>query len=144
MLFIDEAPECASGILDSLRQPMESGVVSISRASGTVTYPARFLLILAANPCPCGRFYGRGRSCECTSLQVRRYLNKLSGPLVDRMDLHVLVDTPRRSDLAGDNSEEKSATIRERIIAARQRGSIRFREESFTLNSQIPSDLLRS
>ena len=74
----------------------------------------------------------------------RRYLNKLSGTLVDRMDLHVLVDTPRRSDLAGDNSEEKSATIRERIIAARQRGSIRFREESFTLNSQIPSDLLRS
>ncbi|MEY3736457.1 MAG: hypothetical protein RLZZ251_173 [Actinomycetota bacterium] len=143
VLFIDEAPECASGILDSLRQPMESGVVSISRASGTVTYPARFLLILAANPCPCGRFYGRGR-CECTSLQVRRYLNKLSGPLVDRMDLRVLVDTPRRRDLAGDNSEEKSATIRERIIKARQRGSIRFREESFTLNSQIPSDLLRS
>ena len=101
ILFIDEAPECASGILDSLRQPLESGSVSISRASGTITYPARFQLILAANPCPCGRFFGRGRSCECSSLQVRRYLNKLSGPLMDRMDIRILVESPRRGDQIG-------------------------------------------
>ncbi len=144
VLFIDEAPECASGILDSLRQPMESGVVSISRASGTVSYPARFILILAANPCPCGRFFGRGRSCECSSLQVRRYLNKLSGPLIDRMDLRLVVETPRRSDLASDAAEEKSEAIRSRIMEARKRTLERLREYGLTLNSQVPSNLLRS
>ena len=144
ILFIDEAPECASGILDSLRQPLESGSVSISRASGTITYPARFQLILAANPCPCGRFFGRGRSCECSSLQVRRYLNKLSGPLMDRMDIRILVESPRRGDLAGESCEESSSDIRIRVMRARQRASERFDGERFSLNSQIPSDLLRT
>ena len=144
VLFIDEAPECASGILDSLRQPLESGNVSISRASGTVSYPARFLLILAANPCPCGRFFGRGRSCECTSLQVRRYLNKLSGPLLDRMDIRMIVENPRRIDLAGDGLEESSETIRSRVMAARARSRERFAGSEIRLNSQIPADLLRS
>ena len=144
VLFIDEAPECASGILDSLRQPLESGSVSISRASGTVSYPARFLLILAANPCPCGRFFGRGRSCECTSLQVRRYLNKLSGPLLDRMDIRMIVENPRRFDLAGDGLEESSETIRSRVMAARARSRERFAGSEIRLNSQIPADLLRS
>lgn len=144
VLFIDEAPECASGILDSLRQPLESGCVSISRAHGTISYPARFLLILAANPCPCGRFFGRGRSCECSSLQVRRYLNKISGPLMDRMDIRILVETPSRTDLAGESLEESSAVIRERVIKARAISRDRFAGEKFRLNSQIPSDLLRS
>ena len=144
ILFIDEAPECASGILDSLRQPLESGEISISRASGTVSYPARFLLILAANPCPCGRFFGRGRACECSSLQVRRYLNKLSGPLMDRMDLRVIVETPRRADLSSDAAEESTEDIRSRVIAARNRSRQRFSETTFQINSQIPSNQLRS
>jgi magnesium chelatase family protein len=144
ILFIDEAPECASGILDSLRQPLESGTVSISRSSGTVSYPARFILILAANPCPCGRFFGRGRSCECSSLQVRRYLNKLSGPLLDRMDIRIIVETPRRIDLASETSEESSDQIRARVIKARARSQQRWSEYSVALNAQAPSELLRS
>ena len=74
VLFIDEAPECGPGILDALRQPLESGTISIARSIGNMTFPARFLLVLAANPCPCGKFAGRGRGCTCTSVQVRRYL----------------------------------------------------------------------
>ena len=90
VLFIDEAPECGPGILDSLRQPLESGEITIARSIGNLTFPAQFLLVLAANPCPCGKFSGRGRNCTCTSQQVRRYLGKLSGPLLDRIDLRVI------------------------------------------------------
>ena len=92
VLFIDEAPECGPGILDSLRQPLETGTITITRSIGAMVFPATFLLVLAANPCPCGKFSGRGRGCTCTSLQVRRYLGKLSGPLMDRIDLRVHVE----------------------------------------------------
>jgi magnesium chelatase family protein len=84
ILFIDEAPECARGVLDSLRQPLESGSVTISRSIGSITYPARFMLVLAANPCPCGKYSGKSRGCSCSQLSIRRYLQKLSGPLLDR------------------------------------------------------------
>ena len=91
VLFIDEAPECDQGLLDSLRQPMESGEITISRSHSTVTFPAKFQLILAANPCPCGRLIGRGRGCSCSSLQIRRYGQRLSGPLLDRIDVALSV-----------------------------------------------------
>ena len=144
VLFIDEAPECASGILDSLRQPLESGVASISRSSGTVTFPAKFILILAANPCPCGRFAGRGRACECSSLQVRRYLNRLSGPLLDRIDIQIRVEPPTRAAMSEGNKEESSRVIQERVLAARSRSQERFKSYPFSLNSEIPSELLRT
>ena len=143
VLFIDEAPECSNGVLDSLRQPLESGSITISRANGNLTFPARFILVLAANPCPCGKFSGRGRGCTCSSLQIRRYLNKLSGPLLDRIDLRVKVENVSRAELA-EASNEPSSSIRTRVINARKIAATRFASESWQLNSEIPSSALRN
>ena len=144
VLFVDEAPECDSGVLDSLRQPLESGSITIARAIGSVSYPARFLLVLAANPCPCGNFSGRGRNCTCTSQQVRRYLSKLSGPLMDRIDLRVEVEPLSRVELSKPDMGETSKAIRERVVAAREMAATRFRSEPWSLNSEIPSRALRT
>jgi magnesium chelatase family protein len=142
VLFIDEAPECGSGVLDSLRQPLESGSITISRINGNLTFPAKFILVLAANPCPCGKFAGKGLGCTCTSLQVRRYLNKLSGPLLDRIDLRVKVENVSRIELA-ENENESSESIRNRVIAARATAANRFKNEGWKVNSEIPPKALR-
>lgn len=144
VLFIDEAPECAIGVLDALRQPLESGDVTIARSIGSLTFPARFLLVLAANPCPCGRFSGRGRACTCSSLQVRRYLGKLSGPLMDRIDMRVQVEPVGRLDMAQVELGESSQAIAQRVVAARTRAKARYAKESWHLNSEIPSRALRT
>lgn len=144
VLFIDEAPECPSGVLDSLRQPLEAGTITIARSIGNVTFPAQFLLVLAANPCPCGKFSGRGRNCICTSQQVRRYLGKLSGPLMDRIDLRVHVDPVGRVDMARVELGETSEAIRSRVIAARAIAERRFAGLGYSLNSQIPARSLRT
>ena len=144
VLFIDEAPECAAGILDSLRQPLESGEITITRQVGSATFPARFLLVLAANPCPCGKYTGRGHGCTCTSLQVRRYLGKLSGPLLDRIDIRVEIDPVTRTELSAEILGESSQVIRERVISARDRSAARFSCESWKLNSEIPAPALRN
>jgi magnesium chelatase family protein len=144
VLFIDEAPECAIGVLDSLRQPLESGTITITRSVGNVTFPAHFLLVLAANPCPCGKFSGKGRACTCTSLQVRRYLGKLSGPLMDRIDMRVIVEPVGRVEMADTELGEASSVIRQRVIAARQAAAHRFADQSWKLNAQIPARELRN
>jgi magnesium chelatase family protein len=144
VLFVDEAPECDTGVLDSLRQPLESGSITIARAIGSVTYPAQFLLVLAANPCPCGKFSGKGRNCTCTSQQVRRYLGKLSGPLMDRIDLRVQVEPLSRVELSKPELGQASATIRTRVACARAIAKERFKDETWTLNSEIPSRALRT
>jgi len=143
VLFIDEAPECAAGILDSLRQPLETGNITIARQVGSVTFPAQFLLVLAANPCPCGKYSSRGLGCTCTSLQVRRYLGKLSGPLMDRIDIRVDVDPVGRIELASNNLGEPSDVIRQRVMNARQRAADRFKSDGWRLNSEIPARALR-
>ena len=135
---------CASGILDALRQPLESGSVDITRAIGTIRFPAKFLLVLAANPCPCGRFSGKGRACQCSSLQVRRYLNRLSGPLLDRIDIKITVENPTRAELASSDPHISSAEVRKRVESARKIAEQRFAGLGFSLNSHIPSNLLRS
>lgn len=144
VLFIDEAPECGPGVLDSLRQPLESGTITIARSVGNLTFPAQFLLVLAANPCPCGKFTGRGRNCTCTSQQVRRYLGKLSGPLMDRIDLRVQVEPVGRVDMARADLGEGSHVIRDRVITARAVAQERFAGMGWKLNSQIPARALRS
>jgi magnesium chelatase family protein len=144
VLFVDEAPECGLGVLDALRQPLESGSITISRSIGNVSYPARFLLVLAANPCPCGKFTGRGRNCTCSSQQVRRYLGKLSGPLMDRIDIRVQVDSLSRVEMMQTELGESSLTLRKRVIVAREIAARRFVHESWTLNSEIPSRALRT
>ena len=143
MLFIDEAPECSAGVLDALRQPLESGSVAISRAMGTVTFPADFLLVLAANPCPCGRFSGKGRACICSSLQIRRYLQRLSGPLMDRIDIRTFVEIPSRAELASSIAGESSHVVRDRVISAREKAAARFSGLGWSVNSRIPARELR-
>lgn len=143
VLFIDEAPECAAGILDALRQPLESGEITIARQVGSVTFPAKFLLVLAANPCPCGKYTSRGLGCTCSSLQVRRYLGKLSGPLMDRIDIRVDVDPVGRIELASQDLGEPSVDIRARVINARAIAAKRFARHPWKLNAEIPSRALR-
>ena len=144
VLFIDEAPECAVGVLDSLRQPLESGNITITRSVGNITFPAHFLLVLAANPCPCGKFIGKGRACTCTSIQVRRYLGKLSGPLMDRIDMRVIVEPVGRVEMAQTELGESSSVIRQRVIAARAAAAKRFADQPWKLNAQIPARELRN
>ncbi len=144
VLFIDEAPECNSGVLDSLRQPLESGEVTITRAIGSVNFPARFILVLAANPCPCGKFSGKGRACTCSSQQIRRYSTKLSGPLLDRIDIRLQVDPPTRTELASTEIGETSFAVRERVLVARELASKRFSGYPWKLNSEIPAKYLRN
>lgn len=144
VLFIDEAPECVVGVLDSLRQPLESGAITITRAIGSATFPADFILVLAANPCPCGRLTGRGRSCTCSSLQIRRYLNRLSGPLIDRIDLRIKVEPPTRTAFASGEIGESSTLVRERVAVARKRAAKRFHLFNISRNAEIPAFALRN
>jgi magnesium chelatase family protein len=127
VLFLDELPEFGPKALEVLRQPLEDKVVTISRASGTLTFPANFLLIAAQNPCPCGYYLDGQRPCTCTPAMITRYQSRISGPLMDRIDLHVEVPRVDYDKLLGDARAEPSASIRERVIKARARQAARFR-----------------
>lgn len=143
VLFLDEAPEFSRDVLEALREPLESGDVTIHRNRGVTRYPARFQLVLAANPCPCGKAWGKGADCSCTALQRRRYLSRLSGPVMDRVDMRLRVGPADPiGALAGFG--EDSATIAERVRAARQRQSERYSHESWRLNAQVPGSALRT
>ena len=119
VLFLDELPEFRSNVLEALRQPLEDGVVTVSRAASTLTYPARLLLVAAMNPCPCGHLGDTVRSCLCRPEDVRRYRARVSGPLLDRIDLHVEVPAVRPDELGGMASGEPSAAVRARVEGAR-------------------------
>jgi len=119
VLFLDELPEFRRNVLEVLRQPLEDGVVTLSRATMSLTYPARFTLVAAMNPCPCGYQGDTSRACRCDPPTIERYLARVSGPLLDRIDLQLRVPAVRASDLAGDPVEEPSTTIRARVEAAR-------------------------
>lgn len=141
ILFLDEAPEWNASALDSLRQPLESGEVVLHRGGGVVTFPARFLLVLAANPCPCGN---RGQDCTCPSLPKRRYLQRLSGPLLDRIDLTVEVDPVARADFFGDAAtRETSAIVAARVAQARAAAADRWSGTAWTVNADVPGAHLR-
>jgi magnesium chelatase family protein len=128
VLFLDELPEFRRHVLDALRQPMEDGIVQLGRARIAVVYPARFMLVAAMNPCPCG-YHGAGDArCICTENQVRRYLGRVSGPLLDRVDLHVEVGALEQHQLTDERAGEPSAEIRGRVLAARARQLARFSE----------------
>ncbi|MFF5855055.1 YifB family Mg chelatase-like AAA ATPase [Streptomyces sp. NPDC012751] len=145
VLFLDEAPEFRSQTLDALRQPLESGHVVIARSAGVVRYPARFLMVLAANPCPCGRFSLRDSLCECPPSVIRRYQSRLSGPLLDRVDLRVEVDPVTRAQLTAPGARgESTATVADRVRQARQRAAARLTATPWRTNSDIPGRELRS
>ncbi len=128
VLFLDELPEFRRGALEVMRQPMESGRVIISRASASVELPARFMLVAAMNPCPCGYLTHPAKSCNCTASQVQRYLGKISGPLLDRIDIHLEVLPVARGELgSNEGSGETSSIIRSRVVEARAVQRERFR-----------------
>lgn len=143
VLFLDEAPEFPARVLDTLRQPLESGEVVLARADAVVHYPAAFQLVLAANPCPCGQSFGRGLRCTCTPMQKNRYLARLSGPLLDRIDLRVEVAPLTRDELVEGHSGEASAVVRARVAAARERAQARLSGTPWRRNADVPGRELR-
>lgn len=141
VLFLDEAPEFSVHVLQTLRQPLESGQIVLHRAHGAVRYPARFQLVLAANPCPCGKFYGPTGGCSCSALVRRRYFGRLSGPLLDRVDIQLDVHPVRRG---ADPVGESTALVAARVGQARDRARGRLDELAILTNAQLPGAWLRS
>ena len=140
VLMLDEAPEFSSTVLQSLRQPLEHGELVLHRALGAVRYPARFQLVLAANPCPCGRWHGKGLECTCRPEQRRRYFGRLSGPLLDRVDLQLDVPPPRPGALPG----EPTARVAERVARARAATAARLAGTGWRVNAEVPAAWLRA
>ncbi|WP_328726290.1 YifB family Mg chelatase-like AAA ATPase [Streptomyces sp. NBC_00259] len=145
VLFLDEAPEFSGKALDALRQPLESGHVVVARSAGVVRLPARFLMVLAANPCPCGRHTLHGSGCDCPASLIRRYQARLSGPLLDRVDLRVQVEPVNRADLMGQGARgETSAAVAARVGEARARAADRLDGTPWSVNSEVPGHELRT
>lgn len=136
VLFLDELPEFKRETLDILRQPLEDKRVQIARSSGSYVYPADFMLVGAMNPCPCGFYPDRAR-CRCTPFEVRRYLNRVSGPILDRMDICVEAAPMAFADMTSGRREETSAQVRERVMAARKRQEHRFAGTGIHFNADM-------
>ena len=143
VLFLDEAPEYERRVLDALRQPLESGELVIHRSAGTAAYPARFQLVLASNPCPCGKASGKGLDCTCTPMMRRRYVARMSGPLLDRVDIQLEVERVSLAEFGQSGGEEDTRTIAARVGAARNRQSERLLPFGMETNSQVPGRVLR-
>ncbi|NUT70243.1 YifB family Mg chelatase-like AAA ATPase [Pseudarthrobacter sp. C4D7] len=143
VLFLDEAPEYERRVLDALRQPLESGELVIHRSAGTAAYPARFQLVLAANPCPCGKASGKGLDCTCTPVMRRRYLARMSGPLLDRVDIQLQVERVSLADFGQAGDEEDTASVAHRVRDARARQAERLRCFGLETNAQVPGRILR-
>ncbi len=137
VLFLDEMPEYSRATLESLRQPLEDGVVTISRVISTVTYPANFILCGSMNPCPCGNLGSENKECVCTPSQIAKYKAKISGPLLDRIDIQVTVDEVKYSELTSDEKSETSAQIKERVNRTRSIQKARFAKDSILTNSDM-------
>lgn len=135
VLFLDELPEFKRNVLEVMRQPMEEGRITISRAGGSITYPSKFMLIAAMNPCPCGFFTDPKRECRCTPGQIQRYLSKISGPLLDRIDIHIEVPRLNCEQLIQRSQPESSSEIRKRVNKARLIQKIRYRKDGFSFNA---------
>ncbi|MBI3989971.1 MAG: YifB family Mg chelatase-like AAA ATPase [candidate division NC10 bacterium] len=143
VLFLDELPEFRRNVLEVLRQPLEDGQVTIARATSSLTYPARFMLAAAMNPCPCGYFTDPQKECRCTPLEIQRYRGRISGPLLDRIDLHVEVPPLRYRDLAEGTSGEPSSVIRGRVQRARRLQQGRFQKARIFCNAHMTSRQLK-
>jgi magnesium chelatase family protein len=143
VLFLDEAAEFERPVLDAMRQPLESGHVTVSRTGFSMTMPARFQLVIASNPCPCGKFTGTGQDCSCSPQVRRRYLSRLSGPLLDRIDLRVTLERPTMADLEFDTTPESSTIVAQRVMQARERAAHRYADRMWLMNSHVPGPVLR-
>lgn len=144
VLFLDELPEFERNVLEVMRQPLEDGSVTIARAAVSVTFPSRFMLAAAMNPCPCGFFGDSTRECRCTPPQIARYVSKISGPLLDRIDIHIEVPAVKYRELRSASDTEDSAAVRERVVKARAVQLERFaKEKGVYSNAQMPTRLIR-
>ncbi|HLQ53790.1 MAG TPA: YifB family Mg chelatase-like AAA ATPase [Streptosporangiaceae bacterium] len=144
VLFLDEAPEFAKDVLDALRQPLEAGEVVVARLGVITRFPARFTLVLAANPCPCARVAGPAEGCSCSPAMRRRYLGRISGPLLDRVDVKIELEPVGRRELLNDRTfAESSRTVALRVIQARDRAAHRLRGTPWRLNAEVPGSELR-
>ncbi|MFH1712963.1 MAG: YifB family Mg chelatase-like AAA ATPase [Candidatus Jacksonbacteria bacterium] len=139
VLFLDEFPEFSRSVLENLRQPLEDGIITISRAQANLTFPASFTLVAAQNPCPCGFYTDPDRECACTTLQVRRYQTRVSGPLLDRIDLHIEVPRLKVSKLIDERSSESSKSILDRVERVREVQRQRFAGAAINLNAKMSS-----
>lgn len=137
VLFLDELPEFRRNVLEVMRQPLEDGNITVSRAVGSINYPASFMLVAAMNPCPCGFFTDPQKECTCTPLQIQRYRSKVSGPLLDRIDIQVEVPTLRYQELASKEAGEPSSAVRQRVNAARVIQLERFHKRNIHANAQM-------
>ena len=144
VLFMDEAPEFSPGVLQTLRQPLEHGELVIQRAGGSARYPARFQLVLAANPCPCGKAVGKGLDCVCAPIARRRYWSRLSGPLLDRVDLQVEVHAVSRAQIDGAARGESTEAVAGRVLAARRAQAERLAGTPWRTNAEVPGHWIRS
>ncbi len=143
VLFLDELPEFTRSAIEVMRQPIEEGTVTIARAAGTFTYPARFQLVASMNPCPCGYRGTRSAECRCDDAMVAKYVSKLSGPLLDRIDLQIEIARVPFDDMVRYEAGERSASIRERVVTARERQCRRFEGTAPTCNAEIPGNGVR-
>ena len=143
LLFLDELPEFARNVLEVLRQPLEDGSVTISRAAMSLTFPSRFMLAAAMNPCPCGFFNDPSRDCSCTPPMIQRYVSKISGPLLDRIDIHIDMPAVKYSELRQSSGGENSQEIRKRVVDTRERQLQRFQGEKIYCNAQMSPRQLR-
>jgi magnesium chelatase family protein len=141
VLFLDEFPEFRKDVLESLRQPLEDGFVTIARAASKSTYPADFMLVAAMNPCPCGNYGSRVNQCRCTPAAIQRYQSRISGPLLDRIDLHLEMTEVGYSDISGKSTGESSETIRKRVNRARSVQRERYKQDGILFNSQLTNKL---
>jgi len=144
VLFLDELPEFQRNVLEVMRQPLEDGCVTIARAALSISFPSRFMLAAAMNPCPCGFFGDSTRECHCTPTQIQRYVSRISGPLLDRIDIQIEVPAVKYKELRGTSEIESSAVVRERVLRARKTQLDRYADEKTTYaNAQMPPRLIR-
>ena len=143
VLFLDELPEFGKSTLEVLRQPLEDGAVTVARVNATLTFPSRIILVVAMNPCPCGYFGDKEKSCDCTPNEIKRYTRKISGPLLDRIDIHVHVPRVKYEDMTSVVKAESSAVIRERVLAAREIQMERLQEWGIFCNAQMSHAILK-
>ncbi len=137
VLFLDELPEFRRNVLEALRQPLEEDLIRISRANASLSYPCRFMLVAAMNPCPCGLLTHPKKPCTCSPGQIQRYLSKISGPLIDRIDMHIEIQPVKYEQMAGKPNEETSAAIKERIKQTRLIQKERYKEHKYNLNAKL-------
>ena len=137
VIYFDEMPEYSRSVLECLRQPLEDRVITIARAKASVEYPASFIFCASMNPCPCGNYGVKGKVCKCTPSEIRRYSNKISGPLLDRIDIQISVEGVKYADLTSDELEESSEDVKKRVDFARKVQRLRFNGESIKTNAEM-------